>query len=341
MAYFYLGGDRDQLLLLPMSMRDWLEEGHLAWFVIDLVDKVDTAAFHARHPNDGPGRPAYDPEMMLALLFYADGTGVRSSRRVEAACRTDAAYRVICAGGPPRHATIARFLVDHQAAIEAVFVDVLRLCAAAGLVSVGRIAMDGTKIGADAALDKNRDTEWIRAEVARILAEARATDATDEDSPSDVRRRSATCPVAPRQSAVWLACRRPKPSLKRKMRLRRRKQWNVPPRPQQPPSRVDDRRSQTHRPRRRAGTGRSRRSSHRHQDRQRPLPTGRAAKQPAKAQAAGQGRGRRPPATDQPTRANAANSNTPNNLWPPPAPPPRPPPHTTAKPTSPTPTAGS
>jgi len=180
MAYHYVGGDRDQLFLLSTSMRDWLDEGHLAWFVIDVVAKVDTSAFHARHPNDGPGRPAYNPDMMLALLFYAYGTGARSSRRIEAACRTDAAYRVICGNVSPDHATIARFHVEHEAAIAAVFVDVLRLCAAAGLVSVGTIAIDGTKIGADAALDANRGAVWIRAEVERILAEAAAADAVEE-----------------------------------------------------------------------------------------------------------------------------------------------------------------
>lgn len=183
MAYFYVGGDRDQLFLLPVSMRDWLDEGHLAWFVIDVVAKIDTTAFHARHPNDGVGRPAYDPDMMLALLLYAYGTGLRSSRRIEAACGTDAAFRVICGGVTPDHATIARFLVDHQVAIEAVFIEVLRLCAAAGLVSVGTIAIDGTKIGADAALDANRGREWIRAEVERILAEAAATDAAEDAQP--------------------------------------------------------------------------------------------------------------------------------------------------------------
>ncbi len=183
MAYFYVGGDRDQLLLMPVSMRDWLEEDHLGWFVIDVVEQIDTAAFHARHPNDGPGRPAYNPDMMLALLFYAYGTGLRSSRRIEAACRTDAAFRVICGGGTPDHATIARFLVDHQAAIEAVFVDVLRLCAAVGLVSVGTIAIDGTKVGADAALDKNRNGEWVRAEVERIVTEALAADAAEHAQP--------------------------------------------------------------------------------------------------------------------------------------------------------------
>jgi transposase len=184
MAYFYVSADRDQLFLLPMSMRDWLAEGHLAWFVIDVVAQIDTSAFHARHPNDGPGRPAYDPDLMLALLFYAYIIGLRSSRRIEAACRTDAAYRVICGNHTPDHATIARFLVDHEQAIEAVFVDVLRLCAAAGLVSVGTIAIDGTKLGSDAALDANHSAEWIRAEVARILTEALATDAAEDAQPA-------------------------------------------------------------------------------------------------------------------------------------------------------------
>ena len=183
MAYKYVSCDRDQQFLLSMSMRDWVEEGHLAWFVIDVVDRVDTRAFHARHPNDGPGRPAYNPEVMLALLFYAYETGVRSSRRIEANCRTDAAYRVICGNATPDHATIARFLVDHEDAIEGVFVDVLRLCVAAGLVSVGTIAIDGTKIGSDAALDANRTRDWIRAEVERILAEAAAADAAEDAQP--------------------------------------------------------------------------------------------------------------------------------------------------------------
>jgi transposase len=88
--------DRDQLFLLPVSMRDWLAEGHLAWFVIEVVERIDTCGLHVRHRNDGVGRPAYDPDMMLALLFYAYATGMRSSRRIEASCRTDAAYRVIC-----------------------------------------------------------------------------------------------------------------------------------------------------------------------------------------------------------------------------------------------------
>jgi transposase len=105
-AYHYIGGMRDQQFLMPVSMRDWLAEGHLAWFVIEVVERLDTAALHLRHRNDGAGRPAYDPDMMLALLLYAYVTGQRSSRRIEAACRTDAAHRVICGDvvpDPPCH----------------------------------------------------------------------------------------------------------------------------------------------------------------------------------------------------------------------------------------------
>jgi transposase len=182
-AYHYIGGMRDQQFLLPTSMRDWLAEGHLAWFIIEVVERIDTTRLHLRHPNDGPGRPAYDPDMMLTLLLYAYVTGQRSSRRIEAAYRTDAAYRVICGDVVPDHATIARSLVNHEHAIEDVFVAVLRLCAAAGLVSVGTVAIDGTKIGSDAALDRNRSAEWIRREVATILSRARETDACENDQP--------------------------------------------------------------------------------------------------------------------------------------------------------------
>src|SRR5680860_1451925 len=155
MAYHYVDCDRDQMFLLPASMRDWLEAG----------------------------RPAYNPDMMLALLFYAYGTGVRSSRRIEQLCHTDAAYRVICGHATPDHATIARFTVDHETAIERVFVDVLRLCREAGLATVATIAIDGTKMAADAALDANRSATTIRAEVARILAEARTTDEVEDAAP--------------------------------------------------------------------------------------------------------------------------------------------------------------
>ncbi len=165
----YVCPQRDQLFLLPVCMRDWLEEGHLAWFVLDVVAELDTGVLHQR-PGGCPGRPPYEPEMMLALLLYAYCCGIRSSRRIEAACRTDAAFRVICGGLVADHATIARFVVEHERALEGLFVEGLRLCAAAGLVDLVVVALDGTKVAADASLDRNRDAEWVRGEVSKLMA---------------------------------------------------------------------------------------------------------------------------------------------------------------------------
>jgi transposase len=121
-ARAYVCPAREQLFLMPVSMRDWLEEGHLAFFVLDVVGELDTSALH-RRPGGCTGRPPYEPEMMLALLLYAYCCGIRSSRRIEAHCRTDAAFRVICGGLVPDHATIARFVVEHERALEGLFVE--------------------------------------------------------------------------------------------------------------------------------------------------------------------------------------------------------------------------
>ncbi len=184
MAYNYKVPLRDQLFLLPPSIADWLPEEHLVWFVLDVVSMVDLSAFHARHPNDGAGRPAYDPEMMLSLLLYAYCRGLRSSRRIEAACRSDLAFRAICAELVPDHIAVARFRADHTEAVRAVFIDVLELCAKAGLASLGTIAIDGTKIATDAALDVNRPESAIAAEVDRILAQAGKADDAEAPQPS-------------------------------------------------------------------------------------------------------------------------------------------------------------
>lgn len=176
MAYDYLRADREQLFLMPVYMREWLEEGHLALFCIDVVARLDTRALDERHPNDGPGRPAYDPEMMLALSLYAYCNGVRSSRRIEQACRTDAAYKVICGGLIPDHATIARFIAEQAQALEGLFVQGLRLCHAAGLIDLSVLALDGSKIAADASLAKNRQAEWIRAQIKELMAQTVASE---------------------------------------------------------------------------------------------------------------------------------------------------------------------
>jgi transposase len=132
------------------------------------VERIDTRALH-RRPAGAVGRRPYLPEMMLALVLYGYCCGVRFSRRLEAACRTDAAFRVICGGLEPDHATIARFVVDHERALEGLFVEGLRLCAAAGLVDLSVVALDGTKIAADASIARNRDVAWIRREVAALM----------------------------------------------------------------------------------------------------------------------------------------------------------------------------
>lgn len=181
MAFGYVPVIRDQQFLLPPSLQDWLPESHLVWFVVDVVERVDTTVLHRRHRNDGAGRRAYDPDMLLALLIYAYCTGVRSSRQIERLCEVDVAYRVIAANTVPDHTTIARFRQDHQAQAVQLFTDVLVLCQAAGLASVGVVAVDGTKMGANAALRANRNREQIEAEVAKMFADAEETDQAEDD----------------------------------------------------------------------------------------------------------------------------------------------------------------
>ena len=136
MAQNFLTCDRDQPLLLPPDLRDWLDEDHLAWFVIEAIEELDLDAFYASYRADGHGRAAHDPKMMLTLLAYAYAVGERSSRGIERRCREDVAFRVICANQVPDHATIARFRVRHEQALADIFGQVLGLCAEAGLVDV-------------------------------------------------------------------------------------------------------------------------------------------------------------------------------------------------------------
>jgi transposase len=144
---------------LPPSLREWLPEGHLAWFVIDAVAQLDLAAFYAAYRADGHGRAAHDPAMMVALLLYGYAIGERSSRRIERRCVEDVACRVIAANQVPDHTTIARFRQRHEAALAELFGEVLALCAEAGLAGVGVIAIDGMKVHATASQHANRDDE--------------------------------------------------------------------------------------------------------------------------------------------------------------------------------------
>ncbi len=169
----FLECDRDQTLLLPPSLREWLPEGHLAWFVIDAVDRLDLTAFYGAYRLDGQGRAAHEPAMMVALLVYSYALGERSSRRIERRCVEDVATRVICANRAPDHTTIARFRQRQEAALAELFGEVLWLCAEAGLVRAGVIAVDGTKVHANASHHATRDYEQIARE---ILEHADAVD---------------------------------------------------------------------------------------------------------------------------------------------------------------------
>jgi transposase len=184
MAQNFIACDREQELLLPPSLREWLPEEHLAWFVLDAVAEMDLAAFRASYREDGHGRAAHDPAMMVALFVYAYSIGVRSSRAIERRCREDVAFRVITANRAPDHATIARFRVRHEAAIADLFGEVLALCARSGLVRVGVVAVDGTKVAAAATHHATRSYEQIARE---ILEEAARVDAAEDELYGEAR----------------------------------------------------------------------------------------------------------------------------------------------------------
>jgi transposase len=180
-AQNFLDCDREQELLLPPSMREWLPADHLAWFVLDAVEELDLAGFYAAYREDGWGRAAFDPQMMVALLLYAYAVGERSSRGIERRCREDVAFRVLTANQIPDHATIARFRARHEQALADTFTQVLALCARAGLVSVGVVALDGSLLSGNASPQATRSYASIRAEVERMLAEAAQADTAEDE----------------------------------------------------------------------------------------------------------------------------------------------------------------
>jgi transposase len=125
MAMNFIGCDRDQVFLMPPSLREWVAEDHLVWTVLDAVAEMDLGAFYRAYRADGHGRPAYEPSMMVALLLYAYARGNRSSRAIERACVEDVAYRVVAGNLVPDHSTIADFRVRHEAALSELFTGVL------------------------------------------------------------------------------------------------------------------------------------------------------------------------------------------------------------------------
>jgi transposase len=184
MAPNFIECDREQAFLMPPSLRDWVPEDHLVWTILAAVEEMDLSGFYADYRADGHGRPAYDPKMMVALLLYAYARGNRSSRGIERECQEDVAYRVICANHVPDHSTIADFRRRHETALAELFTSVLCLCRRAGLVRVGVVAIDGTKVAANAARTANRSHERIARE---ILAEAAETDRREDELYGEAR----------------------------------------------------------------------------------------------------------------------------------------------------------
>jgi transposase len=181
MAKGYRPVPRDQAFLLPPDMRDWLPPGHPVHLVIEVVDRhLDTGAVHAGRRTGGAGAAGYDPDMLTALLVWAYANRVTSSRRIEGLCRTDIAFRIICAGDVPDHVTIARFRAGLGAAAGALFDQVLMLCARLGMGQLGLVTLDGMKIAASASVSANRTEETLRKLAAQIAADHAAADAAED-----------------------------------------------------------------------------------------------------------------------------------------------------------------
>jgi transposase len=184
----------DQALLFPPSPRDWLPEGHLAFFIADTVAALDLQAFYAPYEGDGRRNQPFDPQMMVTVLLYAYATGTFSSRRIARKLEEDVAYRVLAAGNFPAHRTIAEFRQQHLAAFEALFVQVVQIAREAGVVQLGTLAIDGTKVKANAskhkAMSYGRMLEHerqLRAQIAALTTQAEAVDAAEDAQGPDVR----------------------------------------------------------------------------------------------------------------------------------------------------------
>lgn len=184
MAFDFDRCDRSQLLLMPPSLTEWLPEDHLVWTVLGAVEQMDLSRFTKSYRLGGAGRSPLDPGMMVALLMYSYARGNRSSRGIERACWEDVAVKVITGMRTPDHSTIADFRRRHEADIAALFDDVLGLCREAGLVSVGVITIDGTKIKANASMDQNRSYREL---VTEILREAAEVDRREDELYGDQR----------------------------------------------------------------------------------------------------------------------------------------------------------
>jgi transposase len=188
MTKCFVEDEIDQSLLMPPSLHDWLPENHLARFVADLVKSLELSEFYAGYEKDGRGQAAYHPVMMVRLLVYGYCTGVTSSRQIEKRTYEDVAFRYLSVDEHPDHSVISEFRKRHLKALAGLFVKALQLCQKAGLVKLGHVAVDGTKLQANASKHKAMSygrmaeaEEKLKAEVEELLKRAEATDAAEDE----------------------------------------------------------------------------------------------------------------------------------------------------------------
>ena len=212
----------EQDLLLPPSLRDWLPENHLAYFVSDLIDQLDLSAITAEYEDDERGYPPYHPVMLTKVLVYAYCVGVFSSRKIQRRLNEDVAFRVLAAGNEPDFRTIADFRKRHLTALQGFFEQVLRLAREMGAPRVGRVALDGSKVKANASKHKAmsygrmRDKQQqLRDEVNQLLARAEAADATDDAEYGPDQRGDELPPELQRRESRLKRIREAKRALKR------------------------------------------------------------------------------------------------------------------------------
>lgn len=207
MTTSYLPYEPQQQMLLPHALQDWLPEGHLAYYISDTVDALDLGAFHARYAGGGPRNQPFHPAMMVKVLLYAYATGVFSSRKIARKLHEDVAFRVLGAGNFPKHRTICDFRALHLQELAALFVQVVKLARECGLVKLGTIAVDGTKVKASASRHKAMSYQrmleseaQLKQQIEALLDKARATDAAEKnepelDIPAEIERREARLEV--------------------------------------------------------------------------------------------------------------------------------------------------
>ena len=194
MAKTFRPYEPDQILLLPPSLREWLPADHLVYFVSDVTAALDLSAIHADYPEER-GYPPYHPLLMTRVLLYGYARGVYSSRKLARACEEDVAFRILCAGNQPDHRTINEFRRRHLDVLAGLFVQVLLLCREAGLAKLGHVAIDGTKVKANASKHKamsyarmQEEEARLEAEVRRLLVESEAADRADDERYGAERR---------------------------------------------------------------------------------------------------------------------------------------------------------